>query len=590
MPTLEGYVVIGILVLAFALFVTERLRPEIVAFIVMVLLMLAGVVTPTEGVSGFSNPATLTVLALFILSAGVFKSGIVAAAAEKLAAVAGQSELRVLSLLILIVGPVAAFINNTAAVAIMIPLVLTLAKKSQTSPSKFLMPLSYIGMLAGTVTLIGTSTNILASEILLERTGRPFGMFEFAPVGLAVFAAGAVYLLTAGRLLLPARVPVPGAGGPQPREYQGELALREGSPFAGKRLEADLFRKKWRLEVVAVVRGGRTRYAPLEITLSVGDLVLLRGSKEDLAALSGPATRNAAAPAGAPGGAHIVEVIVAPDTSLVRQRFTAALVEREYDVTVVGLRRSRPAGWRARPLAATMLGFGDVLAVRASPRSIERLREDPNLVVGELAPVAGLNRVRSLAALAIVAGVVVAASLGALPIMVAALAGAVLMVLTGVLDADDLWKSVRWDVIFLLAGIIPLGIALERTGVADELGGAMAWAAGGLPPFAALLIFYGASLAMTSVISNNATVVLMVPIALSSARSLGVAPEPLVLAVMFAASAAFLTPIGYQTNLMVLGPGNYRFADFARVGAPLSVILALVTSVAIVAFFPFRPA
>ncbi len=588
---IEGILVLLILLGALILFVTEALRAELVALSVMALLMLTGLVSPEEGVSGFSNPATMTILALFIISAGVYKTGIVTFLARRLALLTGASEVRILLVLVLVVGPVSAFINNTAAVAILLPLVMTLAKESRLSASKLLIPLSYVSMLAGTLTLVGTSTNILASNLYLREYGRPFGMFEFSIIGAVIFTTGCLYLFIIGRHLIPARV-APGEASEDAflRQFLTEVRIRPGSPMVGKSLVDHKTRERYRIDVIRILRGQKAFDQPLaEIPLEAGDILVLRAGKESITRLEGEAKVEILAGVkqediAAGTTSHVVEVVVSPSSTLMRRSLNESAFAQEFGVKVLGLRKHGPGFFRR--LASTRLDFGDTLLVLANPESLERLREDPSFIVSEEAPFEHYRTDKIIVGLGITATVITLAAMGVFPILVAAMAGAVLMVLSGVLRADELWTSIRWDVIFLLAGLIPLGIALENTGVASTVGAGIAVLAQNLPALGIIMAFYLASMLLTEMISNNATVILLVPISFATAAALGVSAIPLVLAVMFAASAAFMTPIGYQTNLMVYGPGEYKFTDFTRVGAPLNFLLWIVTSYAISVFFP----
>ncbi len=591
MVAFDAVLVILVLLGALVLFVTEALRAELVALTVMAFLMLTGLVTPEEGVSGFSNPATMTILALFILSAGVYKTGVVTFAARRLSLLTGQSELRVLIAISLVVGPVSAFINNTAAVAILLPMVMTMAKESKLSPSKFLIPLSYVSMLAGTITLVGTSTNILASNLYLREIGRPFGMFEFSKVGIIIFLTGALYLFLIGRHLIPERL-APGEASEDAllRQFLTEVRIRPESPLVGKTLAEHRTRERYKIDVIRILRGRTAFDQPLtDVPLEAGDIFVLRAGRDSLTRLEDEAKVEILAgvkqeDVAAGTQAHLVEVVVSPNSSLVRRSLNESTFGEEFGVKVLGLRKHGPGFFRR--LASTRLDFGDTLLVLATPEAVERLREDPEFIVSEEAPIEHYRKDKILIALGITTAVIALSAIGAYPLLVAAMAGAVLMVLSGVLKADELWTSIRWDVIFLLAGLIPLGIALEKTGVAETVGLGIAGFAAHLPALGIIMAFYLTSMILTEMISNNATVILLVPITFATATALAVSPLPLVLAVMFAASAAFMTPIGYQTNLMVYGPGEYRFTDFTRVGAPLNFLLWIVTSYSISVIFP----
>lgn len=593
MVEVDVVITVATLMLALGLFVTDVLRAEVVALLVMVILMVTGVVTPAEGVSGFSNPATMTILALFIMSAGIYRTGIVTLAAKRLARATGKSEFRMLVTIAVVVIPASAFINNTAAVAILIPLVLTLAREAGRSASKVLIPLSYMSMLAGTVTLIGTSTNVLTSALYHQYAGRPFGMFEFSKVGLTVVAVGMAYLFLVGRFLIPAR-----AKGEalleryHIKDYLAEVRILAGSPLIGHPVNDTDLKSRFDVDVIRILRGDEAIEQPLVgIPLHEADILVIRASKESLVGIRAaegvdplPEVEDEVHLTGP--DVRIVEVILAPNSGIVGTTLKESKFRQRYNASVLAIKKRERLFLRR--LHTTRLEFGDTLLVATTREALDRLREDRGFIFGEEEPAERYRTRQIPLALVILAGVVALAALGIYPIMVAAMAGAVVMALAGILRGKELWTSIRWDVIFLLAGLIPLGIAIEKTGVAAFIGGHLAAFSMGLPDLGVIMVFYFASMALTEMISNSATVVLLIPVAFASAATLGVDPTPLVLAVMFAASASFMTPIGYQTNLMVYGPGEYKFTDFTRVGAPLNLILLFTTSYAISVWFPLR--
>lgn len=585
--SLDHVLILLILLAALVLFAFEVVRAELVALSAMVALMVLGLVTPQEGISGFSNPATITILALFVVSAGVYKTGLVDAAARRLVGLVGGSEVRALVLIFLVAAPASMFLNNTAIVAILLPFTITLAENSRTSRSKLLMPLSQIAMLAGTVTVIGTSTNVLASGLLAERTGEGFGMFEFAKVGLVALAVGAAYILLFGRHLIPARIPA-GTEGEQAllRAFLTEARVQEGSPLVGPVAEARERLARARIEVVRMLH----QQQDVGDEVKAGDLIVLRAARKDLAhveqdlkvdVLDGIAPADVSLDANA-----LVEVVLAPNSSLVRRNLEDNDFAREFGVRILGLHKLRPE-WIPQ-VSRARLEFGDTLLLLADKAAIERMRKDPDLLVIEELPAYPLRARKATLAVAIAASVVTAAAIGLVPILTAALAGALVMVLSGILKPDELWTSVRWDVIFLMAGMIPLGIAIESSGLAAIIAHWLVGVAGGLPDLGILLVFYTASMLLTALLSNSGNIVLLTPIAFAVASAASLDPRPLVLAVMFASSNDFNTPIGYQTNLMVYGPGGYKFLDYVRTGGPLSIVLALATSLAILMWFPLR--
>jgi di/tricarboxylate transporter len=618
-------VVFGVVLLALALFVTEWLPVDVTAILVMVLLMVLGPdgvvnltrISATEGISGFSNPATITVLAMLILSAGVSRTGLVQLLGRRMAAFAGEDRDRQLLATIGVAGPVSGFVNNTPVVAILVPVVTDLAHAGRTSPSKLLLPLSYASMFGGMLTLIGTSTNILASDVSGRLIGRSFSMFEFTGLGAIVLLVGSLYLLTVGHRLLPERVPVDEdyveeyAIG----EYLTEIVVEPDSPFVGRAVDSVLDDPEFDADVLQVVRDGEEFIEHVgDMRIRAGDHLRLRADRatvETLVAretitLAGrpPRTEADLEPEGTTG--TLVEVVVPRGSYLAGRSLESAAFRQRYDATVLAF-RSRGETVRDH-MDRRRIRVGDTLLVQAAPESVDRLAGTDDFIVAHepdhpdyrtekiphaaaiMAGVVGLAAVPWGVVGGGLAGVTGVAAFGALealslPILVTALAGVVAMVVAGVLRPVELYDTVEWDVIFLLAGVIPLGVALEQTGGADLLGSLVAATGGYLPAVGVLWVFYLATGLITGVISNNASVVLMLPVAVEAANGIGADPFAFVLAVTFAASTAFMTPVGYQTNLFVYGPGGYRFTDFLRIGAPLQLLLSVVTVLGVVAFW-----
>ena len=584
--TLEILLVLLILIGALALFALEVFTADFVAFAVMALLMGLGLVTPQEGISGFSNPATITVMAMFILSAGLHRTGAIDLLAEKLMHLGRGGEVRQLLLVMMVVGPISAFVNNTAAVAILIPFVIKLARQSNRSPSKLLIPLSYTSQLAGVITLIGTSTNVLTSAISQDLGLGALGMFEFSTVGLIVFGTGVVYLLTVGRFLLPQRPDVAEITERfHLKPFLSEVIVVEHSPLAGKTLAQLGLASKYSVEVLDVIRGGQRLHGSLaERALSAGDILLVRTSAQDLLRLQRERGLELHAEVKFDElrgeTSELVEAIIAPGSTLIGSTLREADFRNRIGASALAM--SKHGELVRERLADTRMGVGDSLLLKAPRQVFRLLKSDPNFIVTGDLPSAELHRTRKIPlAVGILLGVVALAALNLQPILVAALEGAVLMVLTGCLRVRELHQAIRWDVIFLLAGVIPLGLALENTGGAQLLAGWLAQSAGQFNPLVTLGLFYLMSMLLTTILSNNATVVVLVPIGVATAQQLGLDPKAILLAIMFAASNDFSTPIGYQTNTMVYGVGGYRFLDYTRVGGPLNLILMVVTTLAI---------
>ncbi|WP_435063551.1 SLC13 family permease [Halobaculum sp. EA56] len=610
----EVLYVFAVILAALVLFVTEPVPVDITAIGVLVSLLLAGpvtaalagvgllsapfeLVTVEQGLSGFANPATLTVLAMFVLSEGVRMTGIVQRLGAFISRLTEGSESKQLGATIGVVGPISGLINNTAAVAILLPMVIDLAERGRTSPSKLLLPLSYASMFGGTLTLIGTSTNILASDLYATLApadvARQFGMFEFLPLGSVLLVVGSLYLLTVGRWLTPARI--------EPRadlteefrmaDYLTEVVVREDSPLVGQRVETALTETEFDVDIVQLVRDNRTFLEPLgQKEIRAGDVFAVRTDRATLVELLDvegldlvPEVVDEAELEGAEDARNLVEVIVAPGSSLVGESLASASFRQRYDATVLAFRRG---GELVRQrMDRIPLRVGDTLLVQAGEASIERIDANRNLILAREIETHDWRRSRTPVAVGIVALVVGLAAADVLPIVVSALAGALAMVVTGCLKPGEVYDAVEWDVIFLLAGVIPLGIAMQTSGAAGLIADAVVAGADVLSPLLLLGSFYVVTALLTNVISNNASVVLMIPVALQVAATLGANPLAFAMAVTFAASTAFMTPVGYQTNLFVYGPGGYRFSDYVRVGAPLQAIFAVVTTLGIPVFF-----
>ncbi|WP_263835266.1 SLC13 family permease [Salinibacter sp.] len=597
MPSVSaGALLVFLIILAaLILFVTEPVPVDVTALGVMVTLMVLRPwtgISPSEGVSGFSNAATITILAMMILSEGVRRTGVIQRIQSIVSSYTGANVHKQLGATIGLAGPLSGIINNTAAVAILLPMVSDLAHENRTSPSKLLLPLSYASMAGGMLTLIGTSTNLLASSISGELIGQSFSMFEFTHLGLIVFGACALYLLTVGYWLAPSHV-IPRSERESTRQdvFLTEVTVGDESPFVGQALEEALDRVDFEANVTQLIRdGGHRREPPLSTTIQAGDAFTIRLTEDALRTLFDvdgidlvPDVATEADLQTLGPDETLVEIVVTSGSDLVGETIASAGLQDFYRAAVLALRRGAETAHER--LTDFALRPGDVLLIESKAETVDRLANDPNvLVAGELE----LQRFRS-AKLPLAVGTVLAvvglAAFGVLPIMVAALGGVVVMIATGVVKAAEAYEAVQWDVIFLLAGVIPLGKALSKTGGAELLGALLVSSADVLPTVLVLGLFYLLTALMTNLISNQASVVLLLPVAVDVATRLGANPFAFVLTVTFAASTAFMSPVGYQTNLFVYGPGGYDFGDYVRVGGPLQLLLAVVTTLGIVAFW-----
>ncbi|MGY0560432.1 SLC13 family permease [Luteimonas sp. A277] len=600
-------ITIAVMLVAIYLFITEKLRVDVVALLVMTALLVLGVLSVPEALSGFSNQATVMVACMFVLSGALKANGALVAIGDLLSRI----RWRWLFLLVMLglVVSVAAFINNTATVAVFLPLVLVATTANGWAPSKFLIPLSYISQTAGVCTLIGTSTNLLVDSMARDAIGVGFTIFEFAPLGIIFVGICSVYLLTVGWWILPNR----GTAKPGETEHVGrfiaELVVPTETPVIGTSPRNALPDSADDVELLEVLRNGVAQRDP-DVTIQAGDRLLLRGhwpriesarkamkckfdrvpKAPDRAPPPTPDTAEGEKAKEAEGARHErlhVEAMVAPGSHLIGRTLYGMRFAHTYRARVQGIHR-RQLAIRV-PLDRVPLSVGDVLMLDAPADAIDALRSDPGMIVlGERAQQRVAPRRAIISALIMFAAIGVAA-LGWLPIVASVLVGCLALVALQLMTPDEAYESIDWQVILLLAGIIPLGIALQKTGGATMVADLLLNVLGPYGPLATLAAIYLMTSILTELMSNNASAVLVVPIALATAESMGVDAKPLLIAVAFAASTSFATPISYQTNTMVYTAGGYRFSDFVKVGMPLNVIFWISAIILIPRFFPFYP-
>jgi len=591
--TFDIALVLIVMLITAGLFSWGRLTVDLVALIVMATLLLLGLVSPEQGITGFSNTATVTVGAMFILSAGLYRSGAVNFVGVMLTRLGRSSMWLALVLVMVGAGAVSAFMNNTAAVAIFLPIVVGAAKSLDVSPGRLLMPLSFASMFGGVCTLIGTSTNILVSSIAEEHGLPAIGMFEMLRLGLIFFAAGTVYMIVFGVRMLPDRRPEGFLGERYGMaEYLVEVVVGPDAKSVGHPIGTSPLVQELKVDVLDLIRGEtRIPFPPAALVIEAGDILRLRANVAEVSALQerqgltirprqrwtirrledGPTVR--------------MEVILAPGSRLEARTLRESRFAATYGAMVLAIRQ------RGRVMHAdlenTRLQAGDALLVEAPSLAVDTLRQSGDFVLVSELQEPKFRRSKIVPAVAIISAVVGTAALGILPILVGAIAGCVLMVLTRCLSLDEAYQAIDWKVIFLLAGILTLGHAMENTGTATYLARLMVTGVGGLGPVALVAAFYLLTTLLTEMMSNNATAVLLAPVAIATADSLGIDARPLLMAVAFAASASFMTPMGYQTNTMILTPGQLRYRDFLRVGTPLNLMFWVLATFFIPRFWPF---
>jgi di/tricarboxylate transporter len=590
---MEIVIVSALVVAVVYLLASERIPVDLTAIGVMVVLMVAGILTPREAMAGFANPAPLTIGALLIASQGLIRTGALDFITVRIIEITGGRGKPLLLLALLITGAFSSFINNTPVVVLFITIIMTICARYGLAPSKFLLPVSYVSILAGTTTLIGTSTNILVSDLAVGQGQAPLGMFELTRLAFPVAITGALYLYFLGFRLLPQhRTPILETQG-EDHLYLSELLVPEGSPLIGHAVCAKLADGATDLELYEVIRGDEVLDPQArECRLAAGDILLVKASASDLAHVL--EEQSVVLPKGEGGtiaapyddGHLIVELIVPPNSGLLGRRLAGTYLAHGSDLHVIGVQR-RNVHYSQQKLSELRLIVGDILLVQCSLDTVKALRAESDVIVLEDVLRRIVNRRKAPLALGIFGAMVVAAATGLADILVCAMTAAFLMILTRCLNLRDAYRAVDVKVLVLIIGTLALGAALQKTGAADV------YARGFLAPFQGQDpgLVLAALIVLTSVLShflsNNSTAVLLVPVAVSTAAAIGVDPRPFVVGICFGASSCFATPIGYQTNLLVMSPGGYRFVDYLKLGMPLNLLVWVAASLFIPRIWPF---
>lgn len=587
---------IGILLI---LFIWEPMPISLLAVLVPIALTVFGdlsKMTVEDALSGFGNSATITVMAMFVFSAGIQRSGAVQLLGDKISHLTGKSPRRQIALISALTGSTSGIVNNTPVVAALIPMVRELGRKTQVSPSKLLIPLSYTAMLGGTVTLIGTSTNLLASQVSDRILGHPFSMFEFTGLGIIVLLIGIFYLLTVGYKLIPARIEVEEdlTDEYEMKNYLTEVLIGEDCSFVGKSFNEIAEAKELDYDIIRIIRNGKQFMEPLNAkTVRVGDHLIIRAREETLLELvksKGIKTlpemviddHSIEQPL---QGETLIEVVVPAHSFLVNKTLDEINFFERYDCNVLALRRGeeithqKMRDYRFQP--------GDLILFLATEKTMERLSKNNNFIIDHEYDPNLFDRKKMYISAGILAFFILSVALNILPVAIAALSGAFLMVLSGVINKSDFFSSIDWEVYFLLSGLIPMGMAIEKSGTASYLAAKIMNLSEILPPIAIAMVIYLATSIMANIVGNNASALLMLPVAIGTAQQLAVNPFAFVLVTTFAASAAFASPVGYQTNLMVYSSGGFKFKDFIVVGAPLQLLLAAVVPMLVRLFWGF---
>lgn len=589
--TFETVFVIGVALAAMGLFITETLRMDVVAVLVLASLALAGLVTPENAFSGFSNQATITVAAMFVLAAGLRKTGALSGIGTLLEKSPSPTVfLLTLFAILLVIAP---FVNNTAVVAVFMPIVIAASLRVGMPPTKTLIPLSYVSQMTGVLTLIGTSTNLIVNSVARDLGFRGFTMFEFLPLGLACLAAGWVYLLTLGRRLLPEKGTTEFSARQESGHYVMELHVTDDSAIHDEPVEIRQLSADHRVYVLELWRADERLWSPRAETLQEGDVLLVRGRRENLLRLHDDLNLRFGADGGPREGEDgrnreeqvMAEVMIAPNSVAIGHRLATLGRGLTSQVKVLGIQRRGEI--IREQLQETVLRLGDILLLIMPESASTPMRRSRNFIILSELSVPLPRSWRALFSLAVLALVVALPALGFLPITVSATLGAVAMVLAGCLPLDDVYESIDWRIIFLMAGLLPLGLAMSESGAAQFVVDNTVGLLHDAGPHVVLAVLYLMALLLGELMSNSAAAVLLTPIGMSTAQVLGADPTPFLIAITFSASTSFLTPVGYQTNTMVYSAGGYRFADFLKAGLPLNLIFWVLGVLLIPLFWPF---
>ncbi len=623
--TFQMYITLGILAFAILFFVTEWLRVDVVALVVVTTLMVTKLLTPSEAIAGFSSPIVLTIASLFIIGGAILQTGLAASIGRQILKVAGSGEASLMTAVMLTVAILSAFMSDTGTVAVLLPAVISMASSVQISPSKLLIPLSFGALLGGSATLIGTPPNIIVSDLLHEHGMQPFQFFDYSPIGLILVATGILFMVTIGKRILPDRTREKGLiRFETPEEIAKRyrlpdnlyrLRVRGASTLIGKsivegefgaRFNVTILELRRKPEAKTMVKLGETKLVwqagekgmkpSAETLFQRDDQLIVQGTATDIAHLAAswnlgvqPAKRSDEQ-AISNEEVGIAEVLLPQRSQLVGKTLAELSFGRIYRLTVLGIQRPGVATAEAPNIKTTPLRFGDILLVQGSWENILALRQQRRdfVVMGHPEEMQG-PRQRTKAPLA---GLILLAMLASMvgefmPLTTSSMVAALLMILTGCLSIDEAYNVIDWKSIVLVAGMLPMSAALEKVGLIDLLAENLTLALGSLNPIWIVGGLFLATSLFTQVLSNTATAVLIAPLAFAIGQNLGIQPHAMLMSVAIAASMAFASPVASPVNTLVMGAGNYRFSDYIKVGAPLILISMVITMLVLPLLFPF---
>lgn len=591
---METWIISLIMLATLYLLITEKISVDLTAIGIMVLLVVSRILTPREAVGGFSNPAVITVGAMFVVSKGMMRTGGVEFLGRQVIHLARGNFLVALAVILVAVAVASAFINNTPVVILFIPVVMAMCCEFGMSPSKFLIPVSYASILAGTCTLIGTSTNIIISDLSNDYGYGPLSMFELSIIGVPIALIGILFLLLAAPIVLPELAsPVCHMQDSEHRQYLAELQITENSNLIGH-VSTDLFKEGYpKMEVLEIINRSLIYHPGRDVvTVQAGDILLVKGSLNDLVAVLHregvelPSSENGLLLGAQKDAPIVVELIISPHSSMRGRKLYNTDLARDKEVNIIAVKRSN-LHISEKQIHDVRLQTGDIILIWCSESKLETIRAGQDCIVIEDVYEEIVHKRKAVWSIVNFIGMVGTATLGLADIMTCALTAAFLMIITGCLQMRDAYRALQADVLMLIAGTIALGAAMEKTGTSQLYAEAFLSLFSGLSPTLVLGGMILLTSISTQILSNNATAVLLLPIAISTALGIGVDPKPFIIGICIGASACFATPVGYQTNLMVYGPGGYRFKDYLKLGIPLNIFVVVAGMLLIPVFWPF---
>lgn len=588
--------VLCLLLASFAAMVWEKWSVDLVALVAMMLLVVSGILSTAQVFTVFSNEATITIACMFILSAGLERTGAIELMGQKLNSLGLSTEKSLLLVTLPLVGIISAFVNNTPVVVVFMPIMISMAARYGIKPSKLLIPLSFAAIFGGSCTLIGTSTNILVSATAEAHGKDPIGMFELTPIGLIIGAVGLIYMMTVGRKLLPNRETLSTIlQTTKSREFLTEAVIAADSPLIGKLITDTSLKTLKNSRILDITRNGDLLSTPLDkVVLEQGDRLrittILSGVLEmkDQPGLDIlPHSELGLEPLGMQKAA-IMESVIGPNSELIGRTIRQINFRQRFGILILAVHRE---GQNLRKKFENIrLNFGDTILMEGTETAIEKLRADRNFLLLTAPPESIVRRGRMWLSVGIIIVMVVMAAIDVFPISALAMMCALLMVLTGCLQIEEAYRAINWKIIMLIMGTLALGLGLEDSGGADYLAGGLINGLGSVSPTAVLAATFAISSLLTTFLSNNAVAVILTPIVIDAVSKMETPldPRPFIMAVALGASASFATPVGYQTNTLVYGAGGYRFSDFVKVGIPLNILFWILATFLIPCFWPLE--